>query len=524
MMTNRRIRVLDNAPRPFKCTLCPQAFKQKGHLVQHLRIHTGTKPYRCELCGYASTIRGNLTAHTKLRHNNTNANKRTRLRCPHCGLYFKFIDTLQVHIASRHFGAVNAGRQNDNQTIPPVSSGFSSPQAAQNSFDRNVDMQHINTTRSDVMPVSIATSAPTLSSDSVIFQNQPAVPSMMSVQQWEVIDNGSIAVRNDMMDGAASSSQSANENPVTQTDQTSSTSFSADNGAPGSHGNAVQEYDLTVPSGDVTDETGIKVENQSFTDCQKESKVSNSEASIGFSRTPMQQKLLYAAQVRTEKDKVTTVDDDSSATDAGTRQDSLEIAMDTGFVSSFNTSEAHNNQDVEEIRTVNSVISPNAVECIPSSSNSQLNIAATSSVKRIRKSRRSITSSSPVSVPRGNNLSMVSSPTMRSTHSPSSQQSINSPGINTTVHMFNQSGLSPSSPSSHAASPSRRSSLMKFKFQNKDSLLCEFCDIVFSDTIMHTIHMGWHNHQNPFQCGVCGKVCRDKYDFMCHFTRGHDST
>ncbi|KAK7918632.1 hypothetical protein WMY93_009916 [Mugilogobius chulae] len=49
---------------------------------------------------------------------------------------------------------------------------------------------------------------------------------------------------------------------------------------------------------------------------------------------------------------------------------------------------------------------------------------------------------------------------------------------------------------------------------------CLHCDIQFADNILFTIHMGCHGYEQPFQCNVCGHVCRDKYDFACHFARG----
>ncbi|XP_068161692.1 zinc finger protein Pegasus-like [Antennarius striatus] len=49
---------------------------------------------------------------------------------------------------------------------------------------------------------------------------------------------------------------------------------------------------------------------------------------------------------------------------------------------------------------------------------------------------------------------------------------------------------------------------------------CQHCDIHFLDNILYTIHMGCHGYEHPFQCNICGHLCRDRYDFACHFARG----
>lgn len=51
-----------------KCVVCGYATRQKGHLNQHMRIHTGEKPYRCGICFESFNVSSNLTRHIKMIH------------------------------------------------------------------------------------------------------------------------------------------------------------------------------------------------------------------------------------------------------------------------------------------------------------------------------------------------------------------------------------------------------------------------------------------------------------------------
>ena len=49
---------------------------------------------------------------------------------------------------------------------------------------------------------------------------------------------------------------------------------------------------------------------------------------------------------------------------------------------------------------------------------------------------------------------------------------------------------------------------------------CDHCLIIFLDHVMYTIHMGCHGFRDPFECNICGKRCRDRYEFASHLARG----
>lgn len=49
--------------RPYKCELCPKAFKHKHHLTEHSRLHTGEKPYQCHKCLKRFSHSGSYSQH-----------------------------------------------------------------------------------------------------------------------------------------------------------------------------------------------------------------------------------------------------------------------------------------------------------------------------------------------------------------------------------------------------------------------------------------------------------------------------
>ncbi|XP_044743933.1 protein hunchback [Chrysoperla carnea] len=48
---------------------------------------------------------------------------------------------------------------------------------------------------------------------------------------------------------------------------------------------------------------------------------------------------------------------------------------------------------------------------------------------------------------------------------------------------------------------------------------CQYCDIVFKDVVMYTMHMGYHGWKDPFTCNMCGEETEDKVAFFLHIAR-----
>ena len=50
--------------------------------------------------------------------------------------------------------------------------------------------------------------------------------------------------------------------------------------------------------------------------------------------------------------------------------------------------------------------------------------------------------------------------------------------------------------------------------------VCNTCQIIFTDEVMYTIHMGIHTKSNPLQCNICGFLSASRYEFASHVARG----
>ncbi|KAL4216773.1 hypothetical protein ACF0H5_024496 [Mactra antiquata] len=81
---------LENPDRPYPCNLCPKRFKERHHLVYHLRTHSGHRPYVCSICKKGFTQSSSLNTHKKLHLKD--------MSCDFCGKVFRKISLLNNHL------------------------------------------------------------------------------------------------------------------------------------------------------------------------------------------------------------------------------------------------------------------------------------------------------------------------------------------------------------------------------------------------------------------------------------------
>ena len=49
--------------------------------------------------------------------------------------------------------------------------------------------------------------------------------------------------------------------------------------------------------------------------------------------------------------------------------------------------------------------------------------------------------------------------------------------------------------------------------------ICKYCELAFMDSVMYTIHMGYHGFSDPFTCNTCGEQTNDQLSFFLHIAR-----
>ena len=80
-----------------------------------------------------------------------------------------------------------------------------------------------------------------------------------------------------------------------------------------------------------------------------------------------------------------------------------------------------------------------------------------------------------------------------------------------------------SSSSSSPSSGEGKDAETERNFPINHELTCHFCEIVFGNVIMYTVHMGYHGFQDPYTCNMCGHQCNDKVSFFLHIARSKHS-
>lgn len=55
-----------------------------------------------------------------------------------------------------------------------------------------------------------------------------------------------------------------------------------------------------------------------------------------------------------------------------------------------------------------------------------------------------------------------------------------------------------------------------YQQSNNNLFKCTYCNIIFNEYELYSLHIGMHGTNNPWQCNVCSCVCLNKLDFSVH--------
>ncbi|KAL8591879.1 hypothetical protein ACOMHN_044375 [Nucella lapillus] len=90
--------------KPFVCQVCGRAFRWRGNLTDHLRIHSNDKPFTCNVCGVKYVQSGSLRRHIERRHN---PNRPRPFICDMCGEArydrYQFAKHMMIHTGERPY-------------------------------------------------------------------------------------------------------------------------------------------------------------------------------------------------------------------------------------------------------------------------------------------------------------------------------------------------------------------------------------------------------------------------------------
>lgn len=79
-----------------KCHKCNLLVASKGHLITHMRTHTGERPFSCHVCGQTA-----IRQHDLQLHMNTHTGIKP-YACPICGMKFNNSSNYRRHYKRRH--------------------------------------------------------------------------------------------------------------------------------------------------------------------------------------------------------------------------------------------------------------------------------------------------------------------------------------------------------------------------------------------------------------------------------------
>lgn len=461
--------------KPFECQVCKSRFKCKSHLNRHLLTHTGVKPYACSLCpdrfARKTLLMAHMTEHYRLRQCSW-----TQVQQAH-----ESVACLNPNPALRH----SIGSSGHSSMVSP-GSATTVPYPTDNRSTNACEQWN------SVLPVGGST------------RGYPHVGrGVLISQQWNSTSGNGSRIHT----GLSAAEQSEPEFvSIQHSDGFSSVADSSHTDATPASINLVENYHLDFPSIDTSSGPENLPSLDNSTDRRTEPMDTvfiNEDGNLTSEKSPSLQESVTEVSVEDQQPGWPTskdVNSQDSSIKANLDLVKLEPSDDgetlphaeplwNSIKHAAESDERKGKDDAEEDRGANEAM---------------LEVSSSGLISRL---------STPVTQTDASNNSCTA---FRTT----SQQD-----ASTKVHISGRkSQQARAKPVNEVKTSEKQScSVVTFPVQppttrllERDVYHCHYCEIFFVDCTMHILHMGLHGRENPWQCAICHRQCRDKYEFTAH--------
>ncbi|XP_063720623.1 protein hunchback-like isoform X1 [Symsagittifera roscoffensis] len=499
-----------NPNRPYKCEVCGLAFTQKGNLSRHKQIHTPFKPFKCDVCDYASRRKDAL-----INHRSTHCVEKP-FKCSKCKLAYKQKSSLRDHLRSSHKLTTEEIRE----ILPPdnILPGTG--------FEMNNGQPAIKRKTS---------TSPSLNNSDVL-----------SGSEMGAFDNGSSGNRTPSpLNGSGRVSPDDERSQIIK-----KIIVECNTGEPEEHEASVQEKEqepMNFCKREQEDSPKAEFAERKRSNCDQPEDLSvkkknsspirqdekkEKDAKTSHSLAEKQAQLLQQA-IRTQTAHMGSANSQfanaNQATPAATMAYLGALFGNKGNGFTNNVGQNPMTASMTAAQQAQAYLYMNAMKLQERQNqnywkmyNQQMNGAKTSNVAP-SSFLGHWNAQSPNAVSAAS-LTPFSSPANVNKQVLTPRNSVTNNGtLSLSPHIKHEHEGSPDKSATSLAdcSPSPNGSSFKLcEPCRAKHLECETCQILFTDTVMYTIHMGVHTKSNPLQCNICAFVATSSYDFASHLARG----
>lgn len=500
----RRHRLIHLGVRPFECQMCAKRFLRKDQFMDHVLRHSKQRPYRCPFCTRGFGFRPHLKAHLTSDHANIVLDKTCRI----CDFKSSSPNGAKVHFAMCHLKQTLDGSDSDDRSHEHIGSSQSRVTQSENgaidlaTVSQNfsfVQAAHYSPYTASVSDSNAVVAGPSDMSHSSKFHLTPVPshrPQLMphTIEQSITMPIPDDDKRHTCVSALAGSTTMAS--PITCHDRTCC--------RPSQHHELPPRDKICVkpepPELSVDDSQNSNVQPTSTMDLSAvdvvETTCVTNEAS-GSSETPCRRK--------SHKHSSSDETGSESHNSPPSRTDSQSVPQSSRSVHTcyrFRQCGESSNQRCRDFTRHTCVAHRHPPEKRPrlSEGDSDRHVHNDHSDTEERKVFYNRATST-------NSFSQAEVPVPRVIHHTSS------------VHNDGSCALESHSEASNYFGQKSRIVIRDIE---SCTLTCPYCGIIFPDQTLYLLHRSLHSETSPWKCNLCGKTCKDKYDFNSHIiSKGH---